>query len=400
MSPRIRNLGDENTPEPPTLHLTYVALTGNVHSKIITKKGVSVLSEALRSDGLTVTAQLSLERDSRESYFRVRPLTDTYREASWVGPQEPRVGFALCELLDTPLDSRRPIAHIQEMASENGLELMCGMGLTYTLSAAEASGLHMCQGLITSPRGTFDVGVAQLFNDLGYPTEYCIPSPPAHTHVAFVPKGLLSALDQYVQCKWLTRSLASRHNATAFFSKPHPTAAPVHMSLWTREQPRNLFYDPRMPGEVSDLARFFIGGILHHFEEIGAILLATTPSGKLPPLTRSYSFAEDHCIVSAPSFQTEGERSEGAGWGKRCVVRGIDPDANHHLCVAAFAAAGMAGVKGRIDPDTVADGSVTLGDGRGDIKAKTLLDSALFTQVFGAAIVNELAEECRRKARA
>jgi len=128
----------------------------------------------------------------------------------------------------------------------------------------------------------------------------------------------------------------------------------IHMSLWDNE--RNLFYDPDDDyAELSQLGRYFIGGLIDHIESLTAIVAPTVNSykrlvpGYEAPIYAVWSRANRSAAIRVPIYR------KGASKSKRIEFRVPDPSTNPYLAFAATFAAGLDGVRRRIDPGDPTD---------------------------------------------
>jgi glutamine synthetase len=121
----------------------------------------------------------------------------------------------------------------------------------------------------------------------------------------------------------------------------------IAMSLWkTSEQ--NILYDGKEEyGQVSQTGRYFIGGLLEH---ANALCLFTSPTPNsyrklsMEQLKFGWSCADHDSLVFVPNVKKNLKES------KRVVFRASDPSANPYLAFAVVAAAGLDGIKKKVDP--------------------------------------------------
>jgi glutamine synthetase len=149
----------------------------------------------------------------------------------------------------------------------------------------------------------------------------------------------------------VVRNLAFIANTTAtFMPLPIPnekgSALRIPISLWKDEE--NIFYDASEKyAQLSQNARYFIGGILEH---ASALSVFTAPT------TNSY-----RKLLNDPHFIAWGRRSNGAlvrvpheikndRLGKSVCYMASDPSVNPHIAYAATVAAGMEGIKKKRSP--------------------------------------------------
>ena len=131
----------------------------------------------------------------------------------------------------------------------------------------------------------------------------------------------------------------------------------THVSIW--EGDKNLFYDPNDDyAELSQFARYFIGGLIEHGRALSAIVSPTTNSyrrlvpGYEAPVYLAWSRANRSAAIRVPVYH------KGARASKRIEYRPPDPTANPYLAVAAIIMAGLDGVRRKIDPGDPVDENI------------------------------------------
>ncbi|MCG7852399.1 MAG: glutamine synthetase, partial [Methanosarcinaceae archaeon] len=106
-------------------------------------------------------------------------------------------------------------------------------------------------------------------------------------------------------------------------------------------------YDPQKDMQISDNARYFIGGVLKHVKAITAISNPLVNSykrlvpGYEAPVNIAWSGANRSSLIRIPAARGNSTRAE---------LRSPDPSCNPYLTFAAILAAGLDGIKIRIDP--------------------------------------------------
>ena len=119
-----------------------------------------------------------------------------------------------------------------------------------------------------------------------------------------------------------------------------------HQSLWKDGKP--LFAGDGYAG-LSEMALFYIGGLLKHAPAIVAFAAPTTNSYKrlVPgfeaPVNLAYSARNRSAAIRIPMFSTNPKL-------KRLEFRPPDPSCNPYLAFAAMLLAGLDGIQNRIDP--------------------------------------------------
>ena len=170
---------------------------------------------------------------------------------------------------------------------------------------------------------------------------------------------LLKAADTLLMFKYITKNTAKLAGKTVtFMPKPidgdNGSGMHVHMSLWKKGKP--LFSGAGYAG-LSELALYFIGGILKHASSLLAFSNPTTNSYKrlVPgfeaPVNLAYSQRNRSAAVRVPMYSTDPKT-------KRIEFRCPDPSSNPYLAFSAMLMAGLDGVLNRIDPGEPLDKNI------------------------------------------
>lgn len=157
--------------------------------------------------------------------------------------------------------------------------------------------------------------------------------------------------DQLLMYKYIAKNVARKNGKTVtFMPKPlfgdNGSGMHVHSSLWKGES--NVFYDASGYAGLSDMAKYYIGGILKHAPALLALTSPTTNSfrrlvpGFEAPVNLAYSQRNRSAICRIPVTKSSK--------AKRVEFRAPDPSSNPYLCFAAILMAGLDGIQNRIDP--------------------------------------------------
>ena len=168
---------------------------------------------------------------------------------------------------------------------------------------------------------------------------------------------LLQSGDDVMKFKYVIKNVAFANGKSAtFMPKPlfgdNGSGMHTHQSLWKNGEP--LFYDERGYGGLSDIARWYIGGLLKHAPSLLAFTNPTVNSyhrlvpGYEAPVNLVYSARNRSACVRIPITGTSPK-------AKRVEFRVPDPSANPYLCFAAQLMAGLDGIKNRIEPPEPVD---------------------------------------------
>src|SRR5579884_769357 len=170
---------------------------------------------------------------------------------------------------------------------------------------------------------------------------------------------LVTQADHMMLYKYIIKNTARKYGKTVtFMPKPvfgdNGTGMHTHQSLWKAEQP--LFYDADGYAGLSQLARYYIGGLLMHAPAILAIAAPTTNSYKrlVPgfeaPVNLVFSKGNRSAAVRIPL--TDNPKA------KRIEFRPPDPTANPYLLFSALLMAGLDGIRREIEPSEYGYGPV------------------------------------------
>ncbi len=168
---------------------------------------------------------------------------------------------------------------------------------------------------------------------------------------------LLVMADKVMKYKYFVKNVARQNGLTAtFMPKPlfgdNGSGMHVHQSLWNGNS--NKFYNESGYAQLSDTAKFYIGGLLKHASALLAIVAPTTNSyrrlvpGFEAPVNLAYSQRNRSAICRIPVYSKSPK-------SKRLEFRAPDPTANPYLAFAALLMAGLDGVQNQIDPGEPAD---------------------------------------------
>jgi glutamine synthetase len=164
----------------------------------------------------------------------------------------------------------------------------------------------------------------------------------------------LTTADRKTFFKWMVRTVAEQHGLWAtFMPKPfaHLTGngAHYHMSLADVGSGKNLFADESDSLGLSQLARWFMGGLLRHARGLAAVIAPLVNSYKrlIRGAPRSGATWAPVYVTYGASNRTQMIRVPGPG---RIENRAADGAANPYLASAAMLAAGLDGIENKIDP--------------------------------------------------
>jgi glutamine synthetase len=168
---------------------------------------------------------------------------------------------------------------------------------------------------------------------------------------------LLAQADKLMLYKYVIKSVARAAGKTVtFMPKPlfgdNGNGMHCHQSLWKDGAP--LFYDEVGYGGLSDIGRWYVGGLLKHAPSLLAFTNPTVNSyhrlvpGFEAPVNLVYSNRNRSACCRIPITGSNPK-------AKRIEFRVPDPSANPYLAFAAMLMAGLDGIKNKIEPPDPVD---------------------------------------------
>ena len=168
---------------------------------------------------------------------------------------------------------------------------------------------------------------------------------------------LLAMADKLMLYKYVVKSVARAAGKTAtFMPKPifqdNGSGMHCHQSLWKGGEP--LMFSEAGYAGLSDLARWYIGGLLSHAPSILAFAAPTTNSykrlvpGYEAPVNLVYSQRNRSACARIPLYSKSPK-------AKRIEFRCPDPSCNPYLAFPAMLMAGLDGIQNRIEPPPPVD---------------------------------------------
>ena len=163
--------------------------------------------------------------------------------------------------------------------------------------------------------------------------------------------SLLRSADKMLLYKYIVKNVANRNGKTVtFMPKPifgdNGSGMHTHQSLWKAGEP--LFAGDGYAG-LSQIALWYIGGLIHHGPALSAIIAPTTNSYKrlVPgfeaPVSLAYSRRNRSAACRIPMYSA-------APRAKRVEFRPPDPSCNPYMAFAAMLMAGLDGIENKIEP--------------------------------------------------
>ena len=229
---------------------------------------------------------------------------------------------------------------------------------------------------------------------------------------------LTNAADSAQTYKFVIRNVAKKHGKVATLM-PKPISMDsgsgmhTNVSLWKGK--KNVFYDPDDKTELSQVGRYFCGGILNHARALSAITNPTTNSyhrlvpGYEAPVYIAWSGSNRSAIVRVPLHFKGPEYA----FLKRLEFRAPDPSSNPYLVFASVLSAGLDGIKKKTDPgdeirediykmtktERATRGIGILPASLGEALDELTSDKKFLSPIFASTVVDKIIELERRDQR-
>lgn len=292
------------------------------------------------------------------------PILDTFAILPW-RPQQGKVARMICDLYfpdGTPYKNspRYILENVAGKAQEEGytcyIDPECEFFLFHTDDNGKPTTVtHEQAGYLDiSP---LDLGenarrdMVLTLEDMGMEVESSHhEAAPAQHEIDFRYGEIRKIADCITTFKMAVRIVAKRHGLHAtFMPKPKAEAngSGMHIQFSLIKNGENVFECADRPGELSEEAYYFIGGLLAHSKEMALITNPLVNSYKrlVPgydaPTELTWTENNQNSLVRIPVTRGEGIRVE---------LRSPDASANPYVVLAVCLAAGLDGIKNKITP--------------------------------------------------
>jgi len=343
------------------IRLQFVDINGSVKSLAISpNKLESVIDEGIVFDGSSVEGYTRIQ----ESDMVLRPDISTFNILPW-GSDSTRTARLICDVYDTkngnPFqgDSRyvlkKSLSEMRELLGKNTV-FNTGPEIEYYLLKKTDNGYKAhddgtyfdYSGYGVSEKIRKECALAINHMGINFEAEHHEVGKGQH-EIDFEFGDALIAADQVITCKLIIKMIASMHNALAtFMPKPFRkeggNAMHVNQSISNTKKCKNLFFDN---GDLSSLAYYYMGGILKHAKALTAVTNPTVNSykrlvpGYEAPVFITWGRCDRSSLIRIPVANEKNKRIE---------LRTPDASCNPYLAFAAMLAAGLDGIKRKIDP--------------------------------------------------
>ncbi len=344
------------------LRLQFSDILGFVKNvEVPTGQFEKALDGEIMFDGSSIEGFVRVE----ESDMLLKPDLESFRIFPW-GEPENRNARIICDVYksdETPFegDPRLALKRVLADLAEMGYSSYVGMEAEFFLFQRSADG----QPTVTTHDfgGYFDLtpvdlgerarrDIVNILELMGFDVEAAHHEvAPGQHEIDFRYEDALVTADNISTFKFVVRNVALRHGLHAtFMPKPifgqNGSGMHTHQSLFNEEK-ENAFDDPNGPEGLSDVMLHYIGGLLRHARGYCAVTSPLVNSykrlvpGYEAPVNVAWSLHNRSPMIRIPSRRGKGTRLE---------LRTPDPAANPYLALAVQIAAGMDGIREKIEP--------------------------------------------------
>ena len=343
------------------IRLQFTDMFGAIKNIAVTARE---LPRALNNRCMINGEQIAGMDMEKGSDLYLSPILDTFAILPW-RPQQGKVARMICDLYcpdGTPYKNspRYILERVAKEAEQEGYTCYIDPECEFFLFHTDDNGMpttvtHEKAGYLDmSP---LDLGenarrdMVLTLEDMGMEVESSHhEAAPAQHEIDFSYGEVRDIADCIMTFKMAVRIVAKRHGLHAtFMPKPKTEAngSGMHIQFSLIKNGENVFECADRPGELSEDAYYFIGGLLAHSKEMALITNPLVNSYKrlVPgydaPTELTWTENNQNSLVRIPVTRGEGIRVE---------LRSPDASANPYVVLAVCLAAGLDGIKNKITP--------------------------------------------------
>lgn len=174
-------------------------------------------------------------------------------------------------------------------------------------------------------------------------------------------QSALEMADIIMLFRYIAKKVARMHNLyLTFMPKPingqNGSGMHVHQSLW--KDNHNAFFDKNSAQHLSDVARHYLAGLMFHARETCAVFSQWINSykrlieGYEAPVYIAWGQKNRSAYIRVPEYQPGKEKAT------RLELRSPDPACNIYLALATMLAAGLDGIKNKLEPPAAVEENI------------------------------------------
>lgn len=351
------------------IRLQFTDMFGALKNVAITSSQLGkALDNKCMFDGSSIEGFVRIE----ESDMYLYPDLDTFETFPW-RPQQGKVARLICDVYKadgTPFegDPRYVLRRVLKEAEDMGYSFDVGPECEFFLFHTDDNGMPTT--ISHEKASYFDISPLDLgenarrdmvltLEDMGFEIEASHHEvAPAQHEIDFKYGPALATADNIMTFKLVVKSMSKRHGLFASFM-PKPlygvAGSGMHTNMSLTKKGKNIFNDPKGENGLSKEAYYFIAGIMKHVKGITAIANPLVNSykrlvpGHEAPVYIAWSATNRSPLIRIPASR---------GAGTRVELRSPDPAANPYLLLALCLAAGLDGIKNKIEPPKAVNSNI------------------------------------------
>ena len=352
------------------IKLQFVDINGQVKNLTIPSEHIDkALDNEIMLDGSSIKGFRSIE--TSDMFFH--PDINTFQILPWRETDGVNAARLICDIYNadgTPFEGcpRCNLKRLMQAAEKMGFSMNIGPEAEFFLFSKDKDGNVTTE---TQDRaGYYDVGPEDLGEDvrsdivltlqeMGFDIEASHHEVADGQHeIDFRYADILTAADNVATFRIAVKAIAAKHNLHATFM-PKPifgiNGSGMHCNISLFKGGKNAFYDKKAEYELSDEAKYAIGGMLKHVKSITAITNPVVNSykrlvpGYEAPVYLAWSLANRSVLLRVPAKR---------GISTRVELRSPDPACNPYLAFAAILEACLDGIRNKIDPPAPVESNI------------------------------------------
>jgi len=352
------------------IKLQFVDINGQVKNMSIPSEHIDkILDNEIMLDGSSIKGFRSIE--TSDMFFH--PDINSFQILPWRNKEDGNAARLICDIYNadgTPFEGcpRCNLKRVMQAAQKLGLSMNVGPEAEFFLFAKDEKG-----NISTTTQdhaGYYDVGPEDLGEDvrsdivltlqeMGFDIEASHHEVADGQHeIDFRYADILTAADNVATFRIAVKAIAAQHNLHATFM-PKPiygiNGSGMHCNVSLFKDGKNAFYDENAEYQLSDTAKYAIGGMLKHVKSITAITNPVVNSykrlvpGYEAPVYLAWSLANRSALLRVPAKR---------GISTRVELRSPDPACNPYLAFAAILEACLDGIRNKIDPPAPVESNI------------------------------------------
>jgi glutamine synthetase len=293
---------------------------------------------------------------TEQSDMRAIPDLNTFSRLPW----NPQVGRFICDFYDNDgkpysICPRGILKKIIHEAEGMGYYMKCRPELEWYFLDEDMDSAEYAKYMATTPSDTLHELRRTIAEDMiemfpqGSPHTIHHEVGPGQQEIELSKLEGLAQADNVQLGKLICKTEAALEDLIAtFMPKPFPNEAGngLHIHMYMEDNDGNNVFAKE--NGISDILRYFIGGILHHTDALSAILNPSTNSYKRltpnheAPVHKAWGVGNRTALIRVPGYENKAHLEYRAG----------DGTMNIYLGLAGLLAAGLDGIRQKREPNT------------------------------------------------